>query len=208
MDFIVRPCTPEDEPSWLRCRVLAFLDTQNHDDVHAAHPVPDPDVADPADSLQWVAVVRDGPDAGTVAGILDVSVGAADGDDAGLATIDTLAVHPDHRRRGLAGRLFEAVLERLPERVGHVDVWTREDEAANAWYRAHGFARDHVYLQVHLESWVDGDDVAALIRTPPALSAPVKGLFHASLEDEAWIRERFHRVVRVSRYVRPVGMTG
>ncbi|TFI40119.1 hypothetical protein E4A41_11080, partial [Micrococcus endophyticus] len=61
MDYIVHPCTPEDEPSWLRCRVLAFLDTQNHDDVHAAHPVPDPDVADPADSLQWVAWCVTGP---------------------------------------------------------------------------------------------------------------------------------------------------
>ena len=24
MDYVVRPCTPTDEISWLRCRVLAF----------------------------------------------------------------------------------------------------------------------------------------------------------------------------------------
>ena len=25
MDDVVRPCTPADETSWLRCRVLTFL---------------------------------------------------------------------------------------------------------------------------------------------------------------------------------------
>ncbi len=25
MDYVVRPCTPADETSWLRCRVLACL---------------------------------------------------------------------------------------------------------------------------------------------------------------------------------------
>lgn len=33
MDYVVRPCTPADEPSWLRCRVLAFLDTQDFRDA-------------------------------------------------------------------------------------------------------------------------------------------------------------------------------
>lgn len=33
MDYVVRPCTPTDETSWLRCRVLAFLETQDFRDV-------------------------------------------------------------------------------------------------------------------------------------------------------------------------------
>ena len=31
--FVVRQFEPADEPSWLRCRVLAFLDTAYYDDV-------------------------------------------------------------------------------------------------------------------------------------------------------------------------------
>ncbi|KFC52955.1 hypothetical protein GY12_14725 [Micrococcus luteus] len=203
MDHLVRPCTPTDETSWLRCRVLAFLDTLNFRDVVAAHPVPDPDVADPADSIQWVAVATAGRDAGEVVAVLDASVGSG-AEDGGLATIDTIAVHPDHRRAGLATRLLDAVVERLPERATVLDAWAREDPAAVAWYGARGFVPDHAYLQVHLESWVDGEDVAALIRAPSQLSTPVTGLFHASLEDEDWVRERFHTAVRVTRHVRPL----
>jgi hypothetical protein len=33
MNWSIRPYQPADEPQWLRCRVLAFLDTAYFDDV-------------------------------------------------------------------------------------------------------------------------------------------------------------------------------
>src|SRR5699024_12360815 len=59
-----------------------------YDDVWARRP--------PSPALQLVAV--DGDD---VVGILDIEI---DGD---LATIDTVAVHPDHQGRGIASLLLD-----------------------------------------------------------------------------------------------------
>ncbi|MGW9717223.1 hypothetical protein ACUXJV_001640 [Micrococcus aloeverae] len=41
MDDVVRPCTPADETSWLRCRVLTFLPrTEPPRDRRSAAPTP------------------------------------------------------------------------------------------------------------------------------------------------------------------------
>lgn len=168
MTITVRPCLPADEEAWLRCRVLAFLHSAYFDDVRTDHPVPAPGLL-AEDSLQWVAEDEDGG----IVGVMDVEVGAAGTDEAHLATIDTVAVHPDHQGRGIAGRLLEAVLEQLPARVRTLDAWTRDDAAA-----VEGFT------------------------TPEGLSAPVKTFAHGRLADEAALRRRFRRVHRCHRFVR------
>ncbi len=83
-----------DEESWLRCRALSFLDTCYYDDVWPTRPHED-------DAVELVSVAPDGQ----VLAILDLSLAVVDG--TVRATIDTVAVHPDHRRRGLAGELLE-----------------------------------------------------------------------------------------------------
>lgn len=41
MDHLVRPCTPTDETSWLRCRVLTFpMPTEPPRDRRSAAPTP------------------------------------------------------------------------------------------------------------------------------------------------------------------------
>ena len=78
---------PQDESSWLRCRVLSFLDTTYYDDVVTAKPDRDAPVQ---------LVVRGD---GAVVALLDASLDGAN------ATIECVAVHLDHRRRcrGSAG---------------------------------------------------------------------------------------------------------
>jgi ribosomal protein S18 acetylase RimI-like enzyme len=103
--------------------VLAFLHSAYYDDVLIEKP-PVPG------ELELVAA--DGDD---VVALLDVSV------DGAAATIESVAVHPDRCRRGLATALLERALADLSARgVRRLEAWTREDEAANAWYRRRGFA--------------------------------------------------------------------
>ena len=170
MSITVRPCTPADEEAWLRCRVLSFLHSAYFDDVRTAHSVPAPGLR-PEDSLQWVAE----DEAATIVGVLDVEAGAAGTAEENLATIDTVAVHPDHRGRGIAGSLLAALLPHLPARVTTLDAWTRDDAVA-------------------LEGFT----------TPEGLSVPVKAFLHARLEDETALRRRFRRVHRCHRFVREV----
>jgi len=101
MSITLRSARPPDTPSWLRCRALSFPSTR------------------------WVAVGS----GGEVLGILDVEPGAEGAEEAGLATIDAIAVHPDHEGRGIATAPLEALIARPPEGTGRLDAWTREDVA-------------------------------------------------------------------------------
>jgi ribosomal protein S18 acetylase RimI-like enzyme len=179
----IRPYSPSDEPGWLRCRVLSFLGTSYFDDVKRAK------TRFGGAAIELVATVD-----ARIAGVIDVEL------DGALATIDTIAVHPDHARRGIASALLAAALERLPGDVRELDAWTREDPEANAWYRDRGFVVDTRYLHVYLG---EGDDPEGFV-TPDGLSAPVHAFCHASLDREAELRARYARVHECRRYVRAV----
>lgn len=179
----MRPYTPDDEPGWLRCRVLAFLDTQYYDDVKPHRTSFDL----PAVCLVAVA------DEGGICGVLDVEV---DGD---AATIDTVAVHPDHARRGIATALLDEAIPRVRAAgVTALDAWTREDEAANAWYERSGFAENYRYLHVYKDS----DEPTAGFATPDGLSMPMIAFMHADISREAELRKRFARVHVCRQYLR------
>lgn len=186
----IRPYGPEDEKSWLRCRVLAFLDTDYYDDVRRSRPA--------GSTLQLVAV-GPGPDVADhdeVIGILDIEI------DGSLATIDTIAVHPDHRREGIADALLAEGLRRLPPGIAVLDAWTREDGPAHAWYRANGFVESDHYLHVY-KAW---DEPPEGWTAPEPLRRPVMAFCHADLADEAEIRDRFERVHVCRRFSRPVAL--
>jgi len=177
---VVRDYRDADAEEWLRCRLLSFFDTDYYDDVLVERPT----LESPCVSL--VADVD-----GSVVGLIDVEV-----DGAG-ATIDCIAVHPDHRRTGLGTSLLQAALARLPADVATLDAWTREDAGTNAWYRAQGFTEQHRYLHVHKE-W---DDPSDGFTAPAGLSAPVRAFSHAPIEMEADLRARYRRVYVCRQYV-------
>ena len=204
MGFTIRDYADLDEPSWLRCRALSFLGSSYYDDVKIAR------TRFEGDSLQLVAVVPRPESVTTpgdeqVVGILDVELW----DDAGapVATIDTIAVHPDHQREGIAGALLGTALGPLRERGIHwIDAYTREDPEANAWYAAQGFEVDSTYMHVYRGGDEQTEDTHGDegFDAPFGLGAPVKGFFHGPDEDPASWRERFARVHQCRRYVRPL----
>lgn len=183
MPFEIRRYETADENSWLRCRVLSFLGTCYYDDVWTARP------STPA--VQLVAV-----DGGVVVGALDLEV------DGELATIDTVATHPDHRGRGIASALLVQALAEVPGDIAAVDAWTREDAPALSWYRARGFEESDHYLHVY-KGWDEPDEGWG---SPAGLSAPVTAFCHAAIEDEAAIRSRFSRVYICRRFSRSVAV--
>jgi len=175
----IRDYRDADAASWLRCRLLSFFGTEYYDDVVVDRPV----FENPAHRL--VAVEGDG-----VVGVMDVEIFAD------RATIDVLAVHPDHQRSGLATQLLDAVIPRL--QGGVLDAWTRGDASANAWYQRSGFTENFRYLHVYKSAQDDADGFEA----PGALGKPVTAFMHAPISVEASVRARFSRVHVCRQYVR------
>lgn len=142
--FAIRPYLPTDSESWLRCRVLSFLHTQYYDDVKQHRTV----LAEPAIALVATTAVdhvdlRDDLDGNTVIRILDIEI------DGAAATIDTIAIHPDHQSRGIGTALLQQALPLLADRgVATLAAWTREDGPANGWYRKNGFAENFRYTYI------------------------------------------------------------
>jgi ribosomal protein S18 acetylase RimI-like enzyme len=175
----IRDYRDADAASWLQCRLLSFFGTEYYDDVV----VDRPRFENPAHRL--VAVEND-----TVVGLMDVEIFTD------RATIDVLAIHPDHQRSGLATQLLDAVVPRLPG--GVLDAWTRGDASANAWYQRSGFRENFRYLHVYKSSQDDADG----FETPEGLGKPVTAFMHAPISFEASLRSRFSRVHVCRQYVR------
>lgn len=183
--FTVRPYQSSDERSWLRCRVLSFLDTQYYDDVWPRRPI----LIEPAIALVAVAPVDE------VIGILDIEVNAD------AATIETIATHPDWQGVGVATTLLQVALPLLERaKTSTLDAWTREDVAANRWYRRNGFVENFRYMHVYLGEGDDGEGFCA----PDGLTAPVIAFMHGAIADEAELRARYRRTYVCRQYLRTV----
>lgn len=169
----------------MRCRVLGFLDTAYFDDVWPAKP--------PATGPDLVAATEDGK----VVGILTATVRP------GAATIDTVVVHPDFRRRGIGRTLLDELLTRLrTDGVAEVDAWTRDDPDTLAWYRGMGFTEDSHYLHVYADRYADpAEPDNAGLTARPGLK-PMAGFLHGRMPDEQWARDHFQRVHVCRRFAR------
>lgn len=182
----IRPYHRSDAASWLRCRLLSFFPTDYYDDVAVERPC----YVHPA--IQRVAVVDE-----AVVGLIDVAVAGAD------ATIEVLAVHPEHARRGIGTALLHSVLADLRDAgaVETLDAWTREDVPANRWYLRSGFTEVFSYLHVYKGY----EDDATGFQSPAGLDPPLTAFVHAPRDREAELRGRFRRVYVCRRYVRALG---
>jgi ribosomal protein S18 acetylase RimI-like enzyme len=164
--------------------VLSFLDTTYYDDVATAKP-------DRAPGLSLVAV------AGTqIIGLLDATVSGEE------STIETIAIHPDFRRLGIAHRLLDEICRRL-RALGatQVDAWTRDDEGTLAWYRSEGFEQQMRYLHVYASTPSEAEAAFG----PRADLMPRTGFFHAWLDHEDALRQEFARVYSCRQFVKPLG---
>jgi len=176
--FTVRTYEPADEVGWVRCRVLSFLDSAfwhavEREKEHYVHP-----------SIELVA-----EDEGAIVGLLDVECetpALAERPGAG-GMIWHLAVHPDHRRRGIATALLNEAERRACERgLARLEAWTRDDAHVQHWYESRGFVRVDGYLHVYLER----DD----LRQFDGELRLVKAFAHYTGERPDEIRQRYARV--------------
>jgi ribosomal protein S18 acetylase RimI-like enzyme len=182
----IRDYEPADEQTWLRCRVLSFLSTAYFDAVEPAKQSPSP-------GAELVAV-----ESGAVVGLLDLSV------DGALATIDSIAVHPDHQHRGIGTRLFELACVRAAALgATTIDAWTRDDEPTLRWYRARGFIESNHYLHVYADYYVRPGEPGDAVRPAPGLK-PIKVFLHATLDRETELRGTFSRVHVCRRFAQPI----
>ena len=186
-NYSIREYIPADQASWLRCRVLSFLNTAYFDDVARAKPVI------PAPGFELVAV----DEYDTVVGIMDVTVTDR------LATIDTVAVHPDHQRRGIGRALLDQTITRTRAlRLKTVDAWTRDDPDTLSWYRAMGLADSEHYLHVYANYYTDPAEPERAIAGPRPGLRPIMAFLHAKLTDEESLRTEFSRVHVCRRFTR------
>ncbi|WP_197289475.1 GNAT family N-acetyltransferase [Saccharothrix sp. NRRL B-16348] len=175
MGYAVREYVTEDEPSWLRCRVLSFLGTALFDNVLPAKPK--------VSGAELVAV-----DGEVVVGILDLAV------DGELASIETIAVHPDHQHRGIGGALLSHARTRARDLgATTLDAWTRDDPPTLRWYRAMGFSESEHYVHVIADHYSSAEEPARAVVPRPGLRT-VRAFLHADLADEARLRREFARV--------------
>ncbi len=180
--FRLRDYRDSDAAGWLRCRLLSFFPTDYYDDVVTRRPSYD------VLALRRVAVAGD-----AVVGLMDATISPP------RATIEVLAVHPDHQRLGVASGLLAGVVEDLrPYGVSELDAWTREDVAANAWYQRSGFTERFSYLHVYKDFSDDG----AGFTCPEGLTGPFLAYCQAPHELETAVRARFSRVYVCRQYVR------
>ena len=191
----IRPFRPSDKTGWVRCRVLAFLDTAYFDDVH-----PEKERYE-GRAIELVAAAD-----GQVVGLIDVECeeepGAIcsappDGVQAGLAgMIWHLAVHPDYRRRGIGRALLEEAVRRAQAwQIRRFEAWTRDDPFVNDWYCLQGFREVQHYWHIILGS---REELAAIQAQIPGLR-PVSAFAHY-LGDDQDVLGRFERVHRCTRY--------
>lgn len=179
---MIRDYNTADEPQWLETRLLSFFHTSYYDDVKVAKtPLP-------PHSIEIVDAMPN-----RILGLLDVEVEGT------AATIDTIAVHPGSSRAGTGRALLDEALHRLPDSVTTLDAWTRDDTAANGWYRAMRFVEKYRYLHVYRSD--EAGDPEDGFETPPGLSRPVIAMMHASIEQEAELRARYSRVYLCRQYV-------
>lgn len=135
-----------DKQSWIRCRVLSFMDSSYFDDVQNFRE----EYENPV--LQLVAVEED-----QVVGFLDCEYEESPGDVCYFkgprgGVIWHLGVLPEYRQHGLATKMWKAAKEMLAVKgIQRVEVWTQDDEAATNWYVKQGFVFKEAYLNAFMK---------------------------------------------------------
>ena len=147
--MIIRLYRDTDEQSWVRCRVLSFLDSSYYNDVKREK-----------ERYENPSICLVAEENAMIVGLIDVELDSASlccaGEERG-AIVWHLAVLPEYRRKGIARKLWEAAKQRLLEYgIHYCELWTQEDIPANRFYQHLGFQLET--SQCWLRCYVRGKD--------------------------------------------------
>jgi ribosomal protein S18 acetylase RimI-like enzyme len=180
---VVREYCDDDEEGWVRCRVLAFLDSAYYDDVYQEKDHYS------SDAIELVAEID-----GQIVGLLDIEYKMSVSN-AGM--LWHLAVHPDFRRHGIARLLLEkAVKEARKVGLVRLEAWTRDDGQAERWYLSQGFRKMQTYYHVYIDS---DEATPEIINSQIPQMKPATVFAHYLGDDKSFL-EQFKRVYCCSRY--------
>ncbi|WP_404932077.1 MULTISPECIES: GNAT family N-acetyltransferase [Priestia] len=144
----IRDYKSTDETGWVRCRVLAFLDTAYFDNVLTSK-----------EQYGNLAVELVAIENNQVVGLIDIecemqagTICSEKGTNLG-GMVWHIAVHPDFRRKGIAYQLLCEAENRVRKLgINYLEAWTRDDNWVNKWYLKNRFEIKTSYLHVFLES--------------------------------------------------------
>ncbi|MFF1570190.1 GNAT family N-acetyltransferase [Streptomyces sp. NPDC058293] len=108
------------------------------------------------------------------------------------ATIDTVAVHPDHQHQGHGRALLtEAQARARAPGLNTLDAWTRDLPDTLRWYRAMGFIESDHYLHVYANYYTEPGEPDRAIGSRRQGLKPMAAFLHASLDEEQQLRSEF-----------------
>ena len=193
--MLIREYRKSDEREWLRCRVVSFLDCSYWNDVKTekeeyAHP--------------GVCLIAE--ENGAIIGLLDAELDSDDlycTDKGRGAIIWHLAVLQEYRRMGIAKRLWDCASRELQDRgVRYCEVWTQDDAAANAFYRAVGFQLEA--SQTWLRCYAGGRQCSELLNHAAmgSIYGPEELVFDAPVSRREELQRFCRRINEVRLYAR------
>ncbi|WP_316572752.1 GNAT family N-acetyltransferase [Neobacillus sp. YIM B06451] len=193
----IRPYRSDDETGWVRCRVLAFLDTAYYENVLREKET----YENPA--IELVAIEN-----GLVVGLIDVEYEIEERTVCSRGTglggmIWHIAIHPDFRRLGIGKQLLlEAEKVAREKGLNRFEAWTRDDDWVNEWYVKNEFQKVDSYLQVYMEG---KEEIRQALNISLQGFHLVQAYGHYVGEKKEEIQGRFKRVHECSCYEKKLG---
>jgi len=144
--MMIRPYTDADEQGWLRCRVLAFLNTAYFDNVlqkkeHYENP-----------SIELVAIENN-----QIVGLIDIEYETepqtiCTAHDTVGGMIWHIAVHPDYQHQHIGEELIEAALKQAKAlKLTYLEAWTRDNAKIQKWYEKMRFVQTYTYHHLYFD---------------------------------------------------------
>ena len=199
---IIREYCDSDEPGWVRCRLIPFLDCSYYDDVRRNK-----------EQYNNPSICLVAEENGQIVGIIDVEYENSIGDVCYLkgdlgATIWHLGVLPENRQNYVATKLWEAAKNALLKKgIKRFEVWTQDDSAANKWYEKQGFLFKESYLNAFIQGTPADDVIKEYINIDGA--GEIYGIrtlnFEAPIERKSELQKSCYRLHEVKLFELRIG---